>query len=81
MRTIKLFTFSELLGEKLDWNHINALLDYTNLPYYTSYISYIVKSDDFFDTDKNIAMFEINNALVNCRQIKQSASRSTVLTD
>lgn len=64
MRTIKLFTFSELLGKKLDWNHINALLDYTNLPYSTSYISYIVKSDDFFNTDRNIAMFEINNALL-----------------
>lgn len=64
MCLIKLFTFRELLGKKLDWNHIDSLLDYTNLPYSTSYILYIVKSDNFFDKDKNIDMFEINNALL-----------------
>lgn len=64
MCTIKLFTLSELLGENLNCNHIEALLDYENVSFDTLYIDYLVEPHDFFDLNKD--MFEINNALLKC---------------
>ena len=66
MCTIKLFTLSELLRENLNCNHIEALLDYENVSFDTLYIDYLVEPHDFFDLNRDMYMFEINNALLKC---------------